>query len=413
MSALILAFAFIHVRDSHYATTDILVTFLFVASIYGSVRYLSNARWIWLFLAGLTAGAAIGLKYLPAPVLVTPTLAIAYHARTGILPESRWIAAKHFALLGVSSGLGFLLAFPAPLFNVDLFRFHLSQALGQAATPLGGFVVGQVPAWEYYLWTLSWGMGPPVVVASLVGCFLALRQRRAQMIVIVTAAVGYYGAISVVNTYFARYALPLVPLLAVLAATGVVFAEKEMRRALPVLWKPQLVVPVVLLLILYPAVASVRHDYLLTQVDTRTLAKEWIDRQLPAGSHIVTQWFGPPLSTIDDPLLGSPQVFETTEISPFTTNPDRYSLSTYAVGGAHYILINSYNYNLRRVDEAENEMRQQFYNSLEQETTLIATFSPTEGDAQPSFMWEQLYGPAVDLFQVQRPGPTIKLYKIR
>jgi uncharacterized membrane protein len=413
LAALMLALSFVHVRDSHYAVTDTLVTLLVLACVLCSVLYFKGGRRWHLVLAGLGGGAAVGLKYLPASALVAPVLAILFWLQAKACNKPWRAGIKQFSLLVITAVAGFLLAFPALLISPDLFRLHLSHAVGQAANPLGEFLVDTVPAWLYYLRTFTWGLGWPLLVAALGGLLLALVRHHPEDILLLAGIGGLYVCISLVGTYFARYALPLVPLLVLLAAGFLVGAAEIVRGRLPVRANQVAVVLVMLLVLAYPALASVRHDFLLTRVDTRTLAKEWIEAYMPSGTRIVAQWFGPPLATPDDLEPGSTGVYDVVDLNPFMTDVSRYDLQTYAADGAAYILINSFNTNLRRESMAENAIRQRFYQTLSAEAELVAEFRPCGGNTEPIFIFDEIYGPAISLWQRERPGPTLKIYRLR
>ncbi len=78
VAALFLALTFIHVRDSHFGTTDIAMTFLIVMSVSFLVRaHLTGQRHLFA-LAGLAGGLATATKYngvfLAAPFVVSQVL---------------------------------------------------------------------------------------------------------------------------------------------------------------------------------------------------------------------------------------------------------------------------------------------------------------------------------------------------
>ena len=78
-----------------------------------------------------------------------------------------------------------------------------------------------------------------------------------------------------------------------------------------------------------------------------------------------------------------------------------------------YIVVNSYNTNLRFIDLGMNALRQRFYVSLDVETTLVAEFNPGSRGHEPQFIFDEIYGPAIGLWQRERPGPVIRIYRVR
>jgi hypothetical protein len=162
-----------------------------------------------------------------------------------------------------------------------------------------------------------------------------------------------------------------------------------------------------------PSYRIILLDRLWSQTDTRTLAKAWIEANVPAGTRIATQWHGPPLSTLSDPEPYSSRTYDVEILNPFSADPQLYSLQYYQDNGFDYLVLSSFIYQLRRVDPAENAVRNAFYTSLNREAELVAEFKPYVGDSEPPFFFEQMWGPIMDLVQLERPGPTIKIYRLR
>jgi hypothetical protein len=170
-------------------------------------------------------------------------------------------------------------------------------------------------------------------------------------------------------------------------------------------------VGLVALVLIGPTLSVIRHDDLLTRLDTRTEATTWIEQNIPAETPLLIQWFGPALSVPDDPEPGTRLTYEVVVLDPFQTDPAAYELSNYLDRGIQYFVVNSFNWELTHKDASVNAVRQAFYQRLAQETELVAEFRPEAGDQPPTFVWEQLYGPATGLFQLEQPGPTIRIYK--
>src|SRR5581483_9642934 len=78
LAALLTAGAFLHVRDSHFATTDVPVGFWSVAALLSLARVLERARWRDSIASGALVGLATATKY-PAATLLVP-VAVAHFA---------------------------------------------------------------------------------------------------------------------------------------------------------------------------------------------------------------------------------------------------------------------------------------------------------------------------------------------
>jgi len=162
-----------------------------------------------------------------------------------------------------------------------------------------------------------------------------------------------------------------------------------------------------------PLSQSVRHDLLLTRQDTRTLAKQWIEDNIPEGVKIAVDWptHGPPLSTLERAVPHSDKVYDVTAVrgSGLADHP----VTWYREQGFDYLIASSFIYNIPLVFEEQNAERRAFYASLDDELALAQEFRPSEGDAEPPFIFDEIYGPAISLWQRERPGPVIRIFRVR
>lgn len=142
----------------------------------------------------------------------------------------------------------------------------------------------------------------------------------------------------------------------------------------------------------------------MTHGDTRTEAKRWLDTNLPPGARVAVDVppSGPPLSRARYRLLvanGRPLF-------------DR-SLADYERGGIEYFVESSFTSEQWVRDTRENARRRRFYALLPGRADRIATFKPNGQGRAPSFHYDQIYGPFDHLGQLNRPGPTIRVFRLR
>ena len=57
-------------------------------------------------------------------------------------------------------------------------------------------------------------------------------------------------------------------------------------------------------------------------------------------------------------------------------------------------------------------VRKEFYRLLDMEYSLIKEFRPDDGQSKLPFIFDEIYGPAVGLWQRERPGPVLKIYAV-
>ena len=77
------------------------------------------------------------------------------------------------------------------------------------------------------------------------------------------------------------------------------------------------------------------------------------------------------------------------------------------------MIASSFIYNIPRLNPEEDSSRHAFYEQLDAEAELVQVFKPYSSQEEPPFIFDQLMGPATSLFQFERPGPTIKVYRLR
>jgi hypothetical protein len=412
LAALFLAVAFLHGRDSHYAVADALVVFLTTVGVYLWARYAQDGSVRALSLGSLLVGTAVGLKYRPLGLTVGLLAAILLHQKT--LRRASVVGLntlKRFIIAGMALVAGYFVGFPGLFISVDLFKWHLNQAFVQAGSGFEGWALDPLPAWLFYLRSLEWSLGLPLLIMALGGIILALRRQQPRELTVLASALSFYVTISVLTTYFSRYALSLHPLLAILAAGFVSAALGFAQRR----WAtPGRVVGIVLVagVLIIPAARLARHDYLLTQTDTRTLSKHWIEANIPDGTKIAVDWpvHGPPLSVPGDPEPDSSRVYDVILVGGKGLSD--HPVEWYQEQGLNHLIVSSFIYDIPLVDREQDAERQAFYASLDRELELLQEFRPYKGDAESPFVFDEIYGPVVSLWQRERPGPVIKVYKV-
>ncbi|MCX6552108.1 MAG: glycosyltransferase family 39 protein, partial [Acidobacteria bacterium] len=296
VAAAFLAVAPLHVRDSHFAMTDVTMTLLVTSALWLIVEAacrlesadaaVEGAGWPGLRrtmgLAGIAAGLAASTKYNAAAVIVPAALVQLCLARRAV-PRWRLGVWMPGVLFAACFAAGFLVATPFAVLDADRFRTdlifdvtHLSAGHGPA--------LGR--GWARHFWfSLPTGLGVPLFAAACAGVVVAVRRKGCAAWVILAFAAAFYGSIGSGFTVFARYVLPLVPVGCLLAALVV---EALSRAAAARLRRP----PARVLLVLAALVAapslvnSVWLDVLLSRTDTRVLAARWLTAELPPDSTV-------------------------------------------------------------------------------------------------------------------------------
>ncbi|MCC7353732.1 MAG: glycosyltransferase family 39 protein [Anaerolineae bacterium] len=404
-AAFFLSLSFLHVRDSHYAVSDAFVVLMTTFVCYASVTYAHGGGRRFLLLGAMACGVAIGMKYRPMTFVLPLMLAAIWRLGQGGTPKLSLVLRTYLLLVG-ALGAGFLIGFPGVILNTAVFQHHVEAAIQQAGVSQGEIVIR--PATVSYAWLLVVGMGLPMAVASVGGMGLSLGKIRRAALLVALTALAYYFLIDLVRPHLARYALPLLPLLAVFAGFSVHSLLRWIGSQRPA-WVGLCGVILIMLLAGIPFADVVRLNYLLTQVDTRTLAKTWIEENLPSDSKIAQDCtcYVPPLSTSSDPEPRSRRVYDL--FFAMGSGLSDYPIQYYRDQGFQYLITSSFISDNLRADPN----RREFYVSLDRELEIVQEFRPNKGDIELPFVLDEIYGPIVSQWQRERPGPVLKIYKIK
>jgi len=413
IAAWFLAVAFLHVRDSHYAVNDALLTFLTTLSLLGTVLIVQKKGLAYYVLAGGAAGLAFATKYTAIFVLVPMVIAhiVSLHLtrkQLSLRGLKIWPLVAGFAACAGGAILGspYFILTPRKVFDdivSSIYAYGQRGFEGWQIDPAGGYI--------FYLKSLGWGLGIGLLALCLVGVVVTLIKRAPIHLILLTFPAFLYLFMGRQEMYFARFLLPALPPLLVIAA-GLI--EEIAQNIKPYLRVPQppLLFLLVMLVTVQPLGASIYNGYVLTQTDTRTLAKEWIESHLPEGSKIAVDWphHGPPLATQADPGPGVSRIYEVWLVGGHGLSD--YRLDDYRAKGYEYLIASSFIYNIPLLDAEKDTARRNFYASLDQELTLVQTFWPNTTQTEPAFIFDEVVGPAVSLWQRERPGPVLKIYRL-
>ena len=263
-AAAFLAVAILHVRDSHFATTDVLMTLFVIACLSLVADGIASGSLRSIALAGVAGGLATSTKYSAAPLLLT---VVAGWPGKG----ARW---RHTGLFLLAFAAGFVIGTPYavadfPTFRHDLLFERSHLAAGHTATDQG---VG----WLYHLTrSLPYGLGIPMYAAALAGIVPLLTRYRRSSLPLVIFAATFFTAIGSGRTVFFRYILPLMPLACLSAAVFVVSTTEWAARRFRS--RARLVEALLIAVVAIPSlVNSVWMDVLLARTDSRVLAAEWL-----------------------------------------------------------------------------------------------------------------------------------------
>jgi len=475
VAALFLSVSYLHSVHSQLIRTDITTTFFVVLSVLFSLFIYERKELKYYILAGLTAGIAIATKYTSGvaifPIIAAHLLAegkkiyqnrhrlwdrnlfflclliigtaiivgsyfanvarisvfaAKYFSPDGKLEESSLLLLRHFRismgifgffiivltllskfikpfgnlilnlmvdkkfLLGLSFVLiGFFIF--APFFFTDFRRAHRDLVREARPSALGANRLSGINNHLWYITNaLNTGLGIQIEILAGLGILWTLFKGKKRELLLLCFPLIYFLAIGLGRLRWARWIIPVIPFMAIFAG---MFLQKIID-ALPKANflqrnKDFLLAIIAILLTINLTYKIICHDYLISHKDTRTYCKEWVENNIPGGSKIAQEKY---TCQIWKPGLPSRwdfsnTLFDITRKFSLSEKPFEY----YMEEGFDYLLVSSFQYDRYFAESAKYPKNVNFYNMLFKKGELIQEFRPNPKN---------------------KPGPTIKIYKI-
>jgi 4-amino-4-deoxy-L-arabinose transferase-like glycosyltransferase len=282
LAAVLIAVMPLHVRESHYVLTDVPATFAVMMTLLLSLRAHERASMRAFALAGAVAGLAGALKYNGVLAAAMPLVACGLTPR---LRGSRLLCA--LSIMAATVG-AFLLAAPYTLLDLPTFLNQFARLSSEYRMPSATLE----PLWLVYLKhlriALRWPGSLMVIGGVALGVWRIARDPdRVRWVLALAFPMIYFWFVSHQNIVFARYLLPIVPFLSLLAAAAVVAFVAALRRtAIPVRVRHAITIALTLIAIAPPAYTSINYDADQAKTWTQALTYDWIRRELPPGTAI-------------------------------------------------------------------------------------------------------------------------------
>jgi hypothetical protein len=384
IAAWLTAVAYLLVRDSHFGVDDALVTLLVTTGLLFCVRIARGGTRHDYAVCGALAGLAFAAKYDGIALLAPLLLA---HALRRIDRKPRDFAIGLLACVAAAAvAFPSMLTEPGRVIQDVYLHLYLGATGGyDGLDPAGGYA--------FYGKSLVIGLGLPLLVAAAAGLLTTALKRDRSLLVVAALPFSMIVVLGAQQMYFARFLLPTLPALLVLAATALsgLFAVR-----------PAIGIAAALVVVVPTLVDVVRFDALLTREDTRRQAADWVAAQLPRNARVAAD--APPLG----PSLGlqPERVVEANASALFDL-----TTAEYRARGVEYVIASSFTSEVRAIDPARDARRLAFYAQLAREAEVVAQFRPFAGRDAPPFVYDQIYGPFNELDKLDRPGPTITVYR--
>ena len=266
-AALLVAVSPVEVFTAHMVRPDVALEAFVLLAFLAFLRLGPDARGD--LLSGVALGAATAVKF--TGVLLAPS----YLAQRLGAPGFRL---SRLALAGGASLVAFTLCSPFTI-------LHFGDAVRGAHTQVSHHYAVRGPGPESYLdmaWTYGLGLmksfGPIGLALVAAGAVLAARDGRRWLGLLVYPLV-VIGVLSTAEIHFDRHLVPLLGVLSVIAGRAVASVARR---------SPVAAVCATVAAAALPLAGSIDYVRGVSVPGTRDAVLEWVDKNLPAGSHLVS-----------------------------------------------------------------------------------------------------------------------------
>jgi len=394
----LLASAFIsvnvlHIKESHLVNVDTPLTFFIMLSIFCiyQVYHIGSRR--WYLLSGLCIGLAAATKYTGA--LLIPFLLIVHLIKIKPITQAVRSLTRIDILSAIGlSGVVFILLNPYIIISFKEFYERLSF-LSYNVISYGhlGVVSSESTIGFYLLHSIPLHIGLPLMAAVAASIIFMLSRKQKHELILLIFPLLYLTVISLWEYRADRYLLPLFPIFMLIGSFGFVsfcdWLRKKLQRQFPeglvqsklfrYSWQTGLG-----LLLIIPMIQSVNwYQTSHSLPDTRTIAEDWIIKNVPTGIGIATTQFGMELSNDRFRILRIPYhpVMQQALVGFYKTDWYR---------DLDLIIGSSFDYGRYALEPEKYKEFIQFYDSLKSQCSLLQEFKP-DGNQNGPTIW--LYRP--------------------
>ena len=287
VSALLMAFIFWHVRNSHFIKPDVPMTFFVSLSFLFAVYILESGYTKYYILAGLMAGLALASKYTGGVIVFSLVTAhILYSYDKLILPKM--VINKKLLLGGIFILIGFFIGCPFAFLD---FKNFLPFIVSHSAQVKEGWIGLNLQGNTWFLtitYHLKTAMGLSLELLALLGFLFCLIFKHSKKDLLLVSFPIIYFIIFAGNRFnFPRFWIPIFPFLLIMGSrllNEIVYNSRFLKKG------KGIILAFVSVLIIIPSIVSdVKYDFLISNKYTSNLAREWIENNIPPNTKIVVE----------------------------------------------------------------------------------------------------------------------------
>jgi hypothetical protein len=374
------------VRDSHFATNDVLMTALVAAAALQSVRYVERPSDGRLIFAAALAGLAAGTKYNGGIAMASVVAA----AVVATLPGRATLLLRRLVVCTLAGLIAFVASNPATLLDPHrvLNGFLAMASLGRHAW-LGQ---DQRPIPFLILRTILLGSGVAATLCALWGVAMAVRASPRTTIVIAMTPLAYLAFLLHGEAFGARLIVLVLPFVATFSGAGAEDALSRLRKSIPMVRGTTWTAIVVAIVIAEPVSRSAYFDLLLTRTDDRREVEQWLEARTAVLASAV-------IDSRTAAAFVSPLPQGTTVVAPGKLATAQ-SLSEILQPGKRYVVLSYV------TTQPEYDL---IWRTCQARGSLVAEFSPFRVPGRTPTA-DDILAPFDDIFAWRRPGLLVRIF---
>ncbi len=297
ISSLLFAIAPLHVRDSHYITTDILSVFTILVSLLCLTYLMETKKWKWFILSGISLGISATIRYFPLALLAYPIAIIFSFER-----KREWflkvIISAFFVFVGVFLGVPYLFIDPngpallmedmqkyvLPWYSTSISNYIFSIIMsfishGKSALPDIKMLYSAPKTFRpvHASWLFFNGIGIFPTLFGLAGIALVLfKSIRKFLFLLIIPLVNFIYISQFIPVYYERLVIPLIPFMAIFAAVFIDFIFKFSKKHLKNQTANVVLATLIFLAVLLPFVKSASASLACSEKSIQNQSVEWV-----------------------------------------------------------------------------------------------------------------------------------------
>ncbi|MBI4548165.1 MAG: glycosyltransferase family 39 protein [Ignavibacteriae bacterium] len=386
LTASLIAINPLHIKETHLVNVDTPLTFFVMLTIYCIYHVYDNPSRKWYLLSGLCVGLAAATKYTGA--LLLAVLLFVHLLRSRTLAEAlKSLKSPQLVYASALSGFVFILLNPYIILSFEEFQNRFSFLYYNVISYGHLGVVSSESTLGFYLFqSIPSHLGIPLTLTIIGSIVYMLWRRKKHEFIFLIFPIFYLTVIARWEYRADRYVLPIFPMLMMIGSFGLVSLWNRMVDRLKRTSSPNGIATFLqhalrtglAMIIGIPTILSV-YEYQRSHSlpDTRTVAKEWISKNIPTTSAIAMIPFGMelPERQFRQVLIPYHPVMSDA-LLPF------YDTQWYT--DLDLLICSSFDYD-RYVLEPEKYGRFiQFYDTVKSEWLLVHEFKPEKNQNGPT-----------------------------